>query len=392
MNHACNRRGRARLDVGDRTGDRTRGGNAAEEGNNHISDPLAHQLLVRIVTVVGHRVGDARAKQAFDRTEHGDREHGTVELFGGRPVEVGECKVGELLRNAAEFRADRLDRDVEEAHECRREYEHDYGAREMRETLLPLRTAHLVALRPELDEKETRRRDPECPRVDRVEVSENGRNHAEKVGRHFFNRQTEEVLHLLHADHHGDAVREADHDRYGNEFDEAAELEEPHQEEDDARAEGGKHQVREPVLGDDPVDDDDEGAGRAADLNTATAEKRNEKTGDDGGVEPRFRRNPGGDAEGHRQGERHHADREAGRDVAGELMTIVGSHRLEENGGELREGHVVKRALQLLFEAHLWAWEKRKRKKRRSRRRVHCRKGRRSVQTAPLLRCGVLGA
>ena len=229
MHHARDRRGGARLNVRHRTRDRARGGDAAEEGRDKVCNPLAHQFLVGIVAVVGHGIGHARTKEALDRAEHGEREHGTQKLFGVGPVDVGNGEGGQRLRNPAELRTDRLDGQSEETHNKRREHEHDHGARQVREPALPLRAAHRVALRPEEDDEKARKRNAERPRIEGLNVREQCADHSEKVGRHFRDREPEKVLHLLQADHDGDAVCEADHDRNRDEFNKAPDFEEPHQ-------------------------------------------------------------------------------------------------------------------------------------------------------------------
>ena len=82
----------AGLDVRDGTGDCAGGGDAAEERNDHVGDALAHQFLIGVVAVVGHRVGHAGAQQAFNGTEHGDRDHRAEKLLGGVPLEVGDLQ------------------------------------------------------------------------------------------------------------------------------------------------------------------------------------------------------------------------------------------------------------------------------------------------------------
>ena len=234
VDHARDGREGAGLDVRDGTGDCAGGGDAAEERNDHVGDALAHQFLIGVVAVVGHRVGHAGAQQAFNGTEHGDRDHRAEKLLGGVPLEVGDLQAREGLRNAAELGADRFDGKAEDRDDDRGEHEDDDGAGQVGEPALPLRAAHLIALGPELDDEEARKRKAEGPRIDRADVVDDRVDLAEEVGGHLGDGEAEEVLDLLQADHDRNAVREADHDRYGDELDEAADLEEAHQEEDDA--------------------------------------------------------------------------------------------------------------------------------------------------------------
>ena len=65
-----------------------------------------------------------------------------------------------------------------------------------------------------------------------------------------------------------------------------------------------------PEFRDDAGDDDDESAGRAADLDARTAESRDQASGNDRRVEAGLRSNARSDAEGHRQRQGDQADRQ----------------------------------------------------------------------------------
>ena len=64
-----------------------------------------------------------------------------------------------------------------------------------------------------------------------------------------------------------------------------------------------------PYLRDDARHDDDERAGRPADLHVRAAERRDEEAGDDRAVDAGLRRHAGGDRERHRQRQRDAARR-----------------------------------------------------------------------------------
>ena len=80
----------------------------------------------------------------------------------------------------------------------------------------------------------------------------------------------------------------------------------------------------------DAVDDDDERAGRSADLDARAAERRDEEAGDDRGVEPAIRRDAAGDRERDGEWERDDADDHSGGEVGEELRAIVGLERRDE--------------------------------------------------------------
>ena len=125
--------------------------------------------------------------------------------------------------------------------------------------------------------------------------------HAEEIGRHAGHLQTQKVLDLRQRNQHRDAVGKADHHGNGNEADQRAELEQAHQKQHDARHRGGDDQVGQAVALHDAVDDDDEGAGRPADLHRTAAEQRDQEAGDDGGEDAGLGLEAGRDRKGHGQ-------------------------------------------------------------------------------------------
>ena len=63
VHHSCDGRESTGLDVRYRSGDCACCRNAAEERHNKVSNALPHQLLIGVVSVVGHRVCNAGAEQ-----------------------------------------------------------------------------------------------------------------------------------------------------------------------------------------------------------------------------------------------------------------------------------------------------------------------------------------
>ena len=100
--------------------------------------------------------------------------------------------------------------------------------------------------------------------------------------------------------------------------------------ENDAGHEGGRDEAVITVLGDHPVDHDDEGAGRPADLHAAAAERRDDEAGDDGGDEADARFRPRRDGDGDRQRQRDQRNGQAGKNVGKELGAIVGFQRRQD--------------------------------------------------------------
>ena len=110
----------------------------------------------------------------------------------------------------------------------------------------------------------------------------------------------------------------------------------PEPDEDQPGHDGGHREPVQAVSLDDAVDDHHESAGRSADLHPRPAQRRDQKAGDDGGVEPALGRHPAGDGKGDRQRQRHDPDDHPGSDVGQELGPGVGL----EGGDELRKEQV----------------------------------------------------
>jgi hypothetical protein len=78
-----------------------------------------------------------------------------------------------------------------------------------------------------------------------------------------------------------------------------------------------------PWSGDDAGDDDDEGAGGAADLGGRSAERGDQKAGDDGAVDSGLRREAGGDGKGHGQRKSDQAYGDSGDQIVQEFIQAV---------------------------------------------------------------------
>ena len=144
--------------------------------------------------------------------------------------------------------------------------------------------------------------------------------------------KAEEVLDLRGGDQDGDAVGESDDDRAGDESHRCTEAGEGHGDEDDAGHERDHSRPLMPKRRDDAGDDDDERSGRPADLRSRAAQRGDEKTGDDGGVEAGLRSDSGGDAEGHGERQGHQADGDAGQKIVQKHLCGVLAQRHDQLG------------------------------------------------------------
>ena len=167
----------------------------------------------------------------------------------------------------------------------------------------------------------------------------------QEVGGHGAHPEPEEVLDLGGEDDHGDPAREPGDDRVRNELDRAAEPREPHGHEQDSRQDRADRQAVEAVFFDDAVDDHDESAGGAPDLDTAPAEEGDQEPGHDGRDQSLLGRDSGGDREGEGQRDRHDPDDDAGLQIGSQLAARVTPKGRERLGQPRRLHGAILRAI-----------------------------------------------
>ena len=156
--------------------------------------------------------------------------------------------------------------------------------------------------------------------VDRDEVA-CSRQHvhpADEVAGHRGDLQAEEVLELRAGDEERDAVGEADDDRARDEPDRRCRARWPRSTSITPAIIVHMNRPSTPCFGDDAGDDDDERAGRPADLGARSAERRDRKPVTMRAVDAGLGRQPGRDGERHRQRQRDEADGDARDQVADE--------------------------------------------------------------------------
>ena len=120
MQHARHRAARAGADIGGGARDGAGDADAAEQGGADVGDALRHQLAVGAVPPAGHAVGDHRREQRFDRAQQGEGQRGRQHRLHLREREGGQLRHRQAARNAAEARADGLDRQAQHTGERRR--------------------------------------------------------------------------------------------------------------------------------------------------------------------------------------------------------------------------------------------------------------------------------
>lgn len=161
-----------------------------------------------------------------------------------------------------------------------------------------------------------------------------------EIRRYLRHLQPEEILDLPGKDDQRDAGREANGNGVRDVLDNGTEPHHPHYNEEEAGKQGRHGEPVVPVLLDNAVNDDDEGASRPTDLHAASTEYRNQETCDNGGVKPLFGFYTGRDGEGDSERERHDANDHAGDSIAEELPGgIAFAENCYELGLELCSRH-----------------------------------------------------
>ena len=82
----------ARLDAHARPGNGRRCRDAAEEGNDHVSDALGDQLLVGLQTDPGHVGADGSTQQGLHGSQRGDGENRRDKIGQVRPGDIGQAQ------------------------------------------------------------------------------------------------------------------------------------------------------------------------------------------------------------------------------------------------------------------------------------------------------------
>ena len=329
MDNARHGRPAAIVDIGHRPGDGTRGRNAAEQRSEQVGGTLRHQLGIRIVAVAGHTVGDRRRKQGFDSPQQRNGQSHGEQAAHHLPIHRGHGR-GRQFGTDRKAVADGIDalhaRIRPKRPNPRRQ--HDDGHQRPRNT----------AREPGCEDNQQNAAQPHgqvCP-VDRTEMAEIEHPLADEIPRHGFPAEIhpEQVCDLRRENRQGDAGCEPHHDGIRNEPDDGTEFEQPHRNQQHAGHERRNQQPRFAVLLDDAVDNDDEGARRAADLYPASAQQRDDEPRDHSRDDSLFGRHARSDTEGDSQRQGHDAHNQAGHQVGRKRLARIPPEHFEEPGTE----------------------------------------------------------
>ena len=255
--------------------------------------------------VARHAVRHHTGQQRFDARQQGDGQRVGEQLadtLEGDPVRQSE--IGEASGQRAEPGTDGIGRQGEQPHQQRGQ-EHGHHGRGNFGDLMP----------DDQDDQQRENRHPERRGAEIHGVLGIGPPLVKKLRRGIDKRQPEEILHLRGEDQQRNPSGEARGHRIGDIFDQRPQPQEPEDDEQDARHQRRQDKPLVAVPGHDAVNDDDERARGPADREPAPAEKRHEKTGDDGRIQPAFRGEPRGNGKREGQRNRHYAHRDSGREI-----------------------------------------------------------------------------
>ena len=152
----------------------------------------------------------------------------------------------------------------------------------------------------------------------------------------FAQRQAEQVLDLQGGDDDTDACGESEGDRVGDECDQASGAQQAQDDQDQAGEHGAQQQTAKAELLGDRQQNHHESGGRAGNVEARTSGQRNQRRGDQYGVEAVLRRHAHGDRQCHGQRDGDDADRQAGADIAAQRTGTVPQTQDLVPGGKQR--------------------------------------------------------
>ena len=319
MHQARNWAHRTVTDVGGRTGNGARSGNAAEYRGQNVGDSLAEKFRVGAVLGRGHTVSHHRRKQGLDGTQHGDGQGRLEHLLHHFETNIGKVghreSAGNMVFHADGHHAMTVHWVVPAQHLNKDRGHHDghQGARNLGGDFRPQDT-YGQGYQANDNRIYIYRVKGGCVKLDLA----NG------IGRVLGQEtQTKEIGHLAQSDDDGDTRRKAHGHRVGDKLDNGAKLSQTKNHQKDTRQQSGRGKAVVAVLAYDTVDNHDESASRPANLETGAAQEGNGKARDDGRVKPLLGTHARGDGEGDGQGERQDAHDKPGHQVAGKLLAGI---------------------------------------------------------------------
>lgn len=256
------------------------GGDAAEEHRGDVADALGHQLHVGAVMAADHGVGHHAGEQRLDGGQNGDGD-----AVGELVAEELQGKLGHT--EGGQGAVD--DVEVADGADLKAESAHQRDARKQSHK----RAGHALShARPEEQYRQADNAHQTRLPVHRGEITHEGSQLLGRLHRNGVGRvgEAEEVLQLADGQRDGDTRREPSGDGEGDEADDGTQLEQTHENEQDARDNGGSNEALHAIGGHNAGHNGGEGRRGTRDLHATATEERDEEAGDDGGVEALFRR------------------------------------------------------------------------------------------------------
>ena len=269
------------VDIRHRSGDGTCRWDTAEDGRRQIGKALGDELSVGIMTVANDTVGHRCRQQRLDGTQYSNskgRRHKTLDHI---PRQLRHLGTGQLVGDA-ETVADGLDTRhthilLEQQHA---NGHHDDGNQRTGEFL-----QHIIItcnLRPKGNHSHRADAHSRTPPINRWERANIGHPLLDEVAGYRGHRQSKEILYLRSKDGQRNTRGEAHHNGVRNILDDGAQMKHAKHNEEDTRQERGNGKTLEAILLDYAVNNNNERARRATNLNLGTAEDRHDQSGDDG--------------------------------------------------------------------------------------------------------------
>src|SRR5262249_22432266 len=145
----------------------------------------------------------------------------------------------------------------------------------------------------------------------------------EKISRHRIETQAEEIPDLRTGDQNSDAVGESDDDGARKIFHGGAHARDTQEQKKNAGHHRANEEASDSVLGNDSRNDNDKRTGRADDVRFGAAQRRNQKSSDNGAIKTCLWRETRRNRESHRERKRDKADGDSSNEIGLEFMAVV---------------------------------------------------------------------
>ena len=347
MNKARNRAHGTVTDVRCGTGDSTRSRDTAKNRAQDVSDTLTEKFRVGAVLGTRHTVSHHCRKERFNSAEHGNRKCRLEHLLHHFEADVREVRHRESARDVVLHTNRHYTVTVhriipaKDLHQDRRNDNRNEGTRNLRSNLRPQNA--------DRESDNAHNHGIDVHGTERRNIKFDFANSVSRVSA--CKSKTEEVRHLAKRNNNSDTRRKTDRHRIRDELDNRTKLSKTKNDEEDTGQERCRSKAIVTVLAHNAVDNHDECARRAANLEAGTTQQRNDEARDNGRVKALFRTHARSDSKRNRQGESQNANDQARHQVASEILASVAAlDRADDFRGDCRDD-----TSQILFDGFLGA-------------------------------------